>query len=506
MQALIARNVRTVPGSFYGSPKEVWGFRSEPGRGRPEQIADEFLSANAPFLKLESFRTRLKSPRIIESLGAWHVIRQQYHRGLRIHRAYVTVHIGLDRRVFLVKNRAVPEELLEKARDFELSRESAERHALRTLRKPRNGVVVLGVERLWFPQKKTIRPAFRVRLHRQSPRREWIIHVDARTGDILSKYDNLAFSPAFGRVFDPNPVVALGDWRPLLNKKKAVQPPAAAYATVALAGLAAVRRLNGVRVTTASTPGRVSSTTRRFLFAAHQPGFEEVMTYFHIDRAIRYLESLGFSGRRALFRAPLKVNARGTRDDNSWYSPGMKSLTFGTGGVDDAEDAEIILHEFGHALQDAICPDFGQSVQAAAMGEGFGDYFAGSFFAAKKSPRYRPTLMTWDAIAEGDPGDDPPCLRRLDEPLTYESFDFSDSADEHENGKIWSATLWDIWNALGRDIADRVVIESHFQLDGFTTFARGARAILDADRNLFEGRHTSRLRQIFASRGIGPVQ
>ena len=90
--------------------------------------------------------------------------------------------------------------------------------------------------------------------------------------------------------------------------------------------------------------------------------------------------------------------------------------------------------------------------------------------------------------------------------MTFESFDGSDSADEHENGQIWSATLWDIWNALGREVADKIIIESHFQLDGFTTFARGARAILDADRNLYGSRHAPRLRQIFAARGIGPVQ
>jgi hypothetical protein len=107
-----------------------------------------------------------------------------------------------------------------------------------------------------------------------------------------------------------------------------------------------------------------------------------------VDRAIRYLESLGFKGRSAIFRAPLRIRANGTRQDNSWYSPGLRQLTFGSGGVDDAEDAETILHEFGHALQDAITPDFGQSEEAAAMGEGFGDYFAASFFSETKSPRY----------------------------------------------------------------------------------------------------------------------
>jgi hypothetical protein len=197
------------------------------------------------------------------------------------------------------------------------------------------------------------------------------------------------------------------------------------------------------------------------------------------------------------------VNARGTRDDNSWYSPGERTLTFGTGDIDDAEDGETVLHEFGHALQDAICPDFGQTQEAAAMGEGFGDYLAASFFAAKKPDAYRDTVMSWDG-ARGD--GIPPGVRRLDCALTYESFDHGANADEHDNGQIWSATLWDIWNALTRRVADRIIIDSHFQLDGFTSFARGARAILDADRNLHGGRHAARLRRIFRRRGIGPVE
>jgi hypothetical protein len=226
-------------------------------------------------------------------------------------------------------------------------------------------------------------------------------------------------------------------------------------------------------------------------------------SYYHVNEAIAYLETLGYRGARRLFRRPLEVNARGTRDDNSWYSPGERSLTFGTGDVDDAEDGETVLHEFGHALQDAICPDFGQSPEAAAMGEGFGDYFAASFFAKRKPRRYRDVVMAWDgARGEGEP----PCVRRLDSLLTYESFDHGPRADEHDNGQIWSAILWQIWKAVGRRLADRIIIDSHFQLDGFTTFARGARAILDADRHLHRGRHEAILKRIFRRRGIGPVE
>jgi hypothetical protein len=241
------------------------------------------------------------------------------------------------------------------------------------------------------------------------------------------------------------------------------------------------------------------------MFLAHQRGFEEAMVYYHVDQALRYLEHLGFRGRRAVFAAPVRANVNGSYDDNSWYSPWDRLLTFGTGAIDDAEDAETILHELGHAIQDAICPDFGQSIEAAAMGEGFGDYFAASFFESRKPPRYRAAVMTWDGLMAGlEEGADPPCLRRVDSNLTYADFDHRDSADEHLNGLIWSATLWDIRKALGRETADRLILESHFQQDGFTTFARGARAILDADRNLEKGRHVATLKRIFRRRRIDP--
>lgn len=83
--------------------------------------------------------------------------------------------------------------------------------------------------------------------------------------------------------------------------------------------------------------------------------------------------------------------------------------------------------------------------------------------------------------------------------------DFDEKGDEHDNGEIWSATLWDVRKELGHEAADRVIVESHFQQDGFTTFARGARAILDADRNLESGRHIPALKRIFRRRRIEPL-
>lgn len=506
MKPLAAKSYRTLPGVFYGTPKEIFGFLAPRGRGRPERIARDFLAANAGVFALAPRARGLVLRRVIRSLGATHVIFSQQHGGHPVHRAYVTVHIGRDGRAYLAKNRAMPKHLLPEPEKPKRSAKQACARALRAIRATAKTTRVVGaVETTWFPRREKLVLAHKVRLHRAKPREEWIVYLNAKTGAVLSRIDNLSLAATTGRarVFDPNPVAALGGHAHVLTAsgRPKRRHPDCAYRVVAIGGLAGNGRLDGARVTTRLTESRVKSTSHTFVYDAHQPGFDEANVYFHLDRTIRRLEAMGYRGSRAIFRAPLEVDAHGTREDNSWYSPGLRQLTFGTGGVDDAEDGETILHEFGHALQDAIIPDFGQSPQAAAIGESFGDYWAASSFHDLKPARYRTSVMCWDSVQNDEY--DPPCLRRVDSELTFESFD--PEGDEHDNGVIWSATLWDVRRAIGAERADRIIVESHFQLDGFTTFARAARAILDANRNLYASRDRAKLRRVFQERGIGPL-
>ena len=68
-------------------------------------------------------------------------------------------------------------------------------------------------------------------------------------------------------------------------------------------------------------------------------------------------------------------------------------MRFGKGGVDDAEDAEVILHELGHQIHFSASPTFFSSVEAGGISEGFGDYWAATVveWAAKRASRPRAT-------------------------------------------------------------------------------------------------------------------
>ena len=504
MLTLKVGNHKEIPAEFYGSPKEIWGFHVPRARGKPVAVGRRFIADNQELFKHDGIHDGFVHRKTLESLGASHVIFEQHHLGVRIHRAYITVHIGPEGRVYMAKNRATPANLLPNVSRFVITTAAARRTARGALSR-RSGSLraVRDVEQLWYPRGKKLRPAYKFRFFCESPPGDWIVYVDAEKNTCLEKLDNLALRQRLATVFDPNPVVALGTgWKVLLDDDGELRPPpVTTLRVVELTGLDRSGFLDGRRVTTSPTPSRVRRSDGRFQCPPSDPAFAECMAYFHVSRAMDYLEDLGFKGaRRVRFKLPLGVNVRATSEDNSFYDPGLKQLQFGTGGAVDSHDAEVILHEFGHALQDAIVPDFGQRREGWAIGEGFGDYFAASFFAHLKHPDHRTRIMGWDGLPDSDA--DPPFFRRVDSRKTRNAFD--KKGDEHDNGEIWSAVLWDIHEALGREIADTIIIESHFQLDGFADFARAVRAILDADRNVYKGEHLDRLRRIFRRRRFVP--
>src|SRR5882724_4858616 len=178
MRKLGAKSFKSIPGKYYGTPKELWGFRSDRGDGSPPAIALTFLEANHETLGITEALARLDVRRVIHGLGADHVILQQLWRRRRIHRGYVTVHIGRDRRVYLVKSRAVPDDVLREAEEPRIAAGRAVRAALAGVRRGHGRVRVVGKpELLWYPAKRLLHPAWRVRIHRTEPRAEILTYV-----------------------------------------------------------------------------------------------------------------------------------------------------------------------------------------------------------------------------------------------------------------------------------------------------------------------------------------
>jgi len=306
--------------------------------------------------------------------------------------------------------------------------------------------------------------------------------VDAGSGKVIARTDLRRYQTGQGRVFDPSPVVTLRD-ESLTDQKdadyEALQP---AYRLVTLTDLDDSGFLRGDYADIGGTGKRAQSPTRQFLFDRSDYRFEQTMAYYDITQAQRYIQSLGFSD---INNEPQDVHINQYGGDNSFYDPKKDLITLGKGGVDDAEDAEVIWHELGHAIQDSQVPGFGEGHDAGSIGEGFGDYWAATMSEPVSGGFDVPCIADWDSISYTS--EIPHCLRRTDLDLTMADQD----GRIHHDGQIWSRALWDMHMALGRARADTIILEAQFFFTPDTSFANAARDTMFAARLLF-GRTVAR--------------
>jgi Zn-dependent metalloprotease len=315
--------------------------------------------------------------------------------------------------------------------------------------------------------------------------------VDAATGALV-RVDHLVKNvDGSGQVFAPNPVVALQD-ESLTDHNDAdfpgIQP---AYKTKTLTHLGSSGRLRGAFAyivnATANEP------TFQFIYNRRDDRFEEVQSYYSITSAQEYIQSLGFND---VNNEPQDLKPNGITIDNSFYDPATDMITYGSGGVDDAEDDEVIWHEYGHAIQDAQVPGFGSTTEAGSIGEGFGDYWGVTMAEPNGQGFDDPCVADWDATSY-DPTV-PHCLRRTDENLTIDDI----NGEVHHDGQIWSRALWDIHQRLGRETTDTIILESQFLFAPNTTFKAAAIKTITTARTLFGQNAAKVCRRAFHARKI----
>jgi hypothetical protein len=311
-------------------------------------------------------------------------------------------------------------------------------------------------------------------------------------------------STGVGSVFVPNPVQSLGD-QSLTDQKDADSAvPAGAYHEVTLTNLDGSGFLRGDYAAVVSETGNPAySPTNTFRYTRHQDEFEQVMAYYWITESQKYIQSLGFGvTRRAINNQPQRVRINQWGLDNSFATDHPKNeLRFGKGGVDDAEDAEVVLHEYGHAIHFAQNFSF-DSEQAGAISEGFADYWAvtvGDVVARAVGVPARaplPCVADWDSVSYTSTV--PHCLRRVDLDLRYPA-DLNGGV--HHDGQIWSRALWDIRQALGNVRADTIILQGSFDFPG-TTMPELANRTVAAAQQLYGSAAARAVTRAFADRGI----
>jgi zinc metalloprotease ZmpB len=285
----------------------------------------------------------------------------------------------------------------------------------------------------------------------RAPAGSWRILVDAMTGRLIQAIDLAQYLTGSGRVFDPNPVVTTGN---------ATLAPSTPSATLdAMTNAVVMDHLNPpdgsgnlhldgsfvqMEEIEAPTFAEPTSSLGDFIVSTGNRSFLDGMCYFHLDRFQNYIQTvLGLSN---VANFPIGVDPQGVNgDDNSHYLPGTKKITFGEGGgVPDAQDAMVILHEYGHAIQDNVNPGFDNP--QSGLGEGFGDFLAAVFYDDKHAnpAATRGWMMSWDA--RGGWGG-----RRYDRAYNFDDPQYTTQLDNHLTGELWCSVMFELYRKLGGD-------------------------------------------------------
>lgn len=518
--------------------------------------AQEVLRQNAARFGLPASLHNLVQTRVQQSLTGKHTTYQQMLRGLPVDRAEIIVSIGHDGKLHKIFNETrhisaavdanAVNQLYNRA---QISEEQALDKGWANMKVQHPLVAVPRSALVWVSTKDGVQLARKVMIEAQMPTGGFVQYLNAHDGSLIESYSLSlprtgksgersiaaranapgqalerksataavkAMAPSAapqgvvtaaasgingsGLVFDPNP-------RTTLNTDTLVDTSAAsafdaAYFNRPLLDLtvtSGVYKLTGpyVNIKNIESPATAPSTTTNGIWSAKRGNnaFDDANVYFQLDQNQRYIQSMGFTGTKSIINRPLDVDTDGVNgDDNSHYSGGTTDyLAFGHGCVNDSEDSDVILHEYGHAIHRNINSGWSGG-DTGAMGEGFGDYWAGSYkYSTPNGKTFHPEwAFTWDGHSSCWGGR---LLNRTNawynSAKTYGAHvSVTENGVTFQSDELWSAPLFESMKALlaaGKPRAniDKIILEAHFGLGSNIKMPAMATAIVNAAKNLF---------------------
>lgn len=243
-----------------------------------------------------------------------------------------------------------------------------------------------------------------------------------------------------------------------------------------------------------SAPSVQPITTSQGFFnnTRSESGFEDLNVLYHITIYQKYMRSLGFFN-LVDYAIPVDAHAL-SGQDNSMFSSSTNPprLFFGEGGVDDAEDADVVVHEYGHAISFSAAPGSNVGFERTAIDEGFGDYLATSYSRSIVGFNWF-KMFSWDGHNEFWNG------RNAASSKVYDA-DMNSSI--HSNGEIWNSALMEIFDQMGRDSTDRLVLQSMYSYSANIGFQTVASFLLQADTLLYGGKNFCNIYPILLARGL----
>ena len=234
-----------------------------------------------------------------------------------------------------------------------------------------------------------------------------------------------------------------------------------------------------------------TSVTPQFYFNRSDEGFEYANAYFHLSLFRQYVHDLGFN----CADNPVEVDAHyGTSDQSFFSAASPPRLQFGDGGVDDAEDADVLIHEYGHCLSFYANNSSNYGNERNAIDESFCDYLAASY-SRKFSSFQSDWVFNWD-------GHNPFWNGRVMNSSKKSPAD--KTGNIYNDAQILSSGIWGAVQEIGLQTLDSIVLEGIYAMGPNLTLEQAAEIFILADSGLFQGANFCALYRSFFARGLMP--
>jgi extracellular elastinolytic metalloproteinase len=167
---------------------------------------------------------------------------------------------------------------------------------------------------------------------------------------------------------------------------------------------------------------------------------------------------------------------------------------------DSSQDGDVVFHEYGHGVSNRLVGGGTTTclggTQAGAMGEGWSDYWAITFYNDGRVGEYV-TNNTTNGIRRA-------AYTVPANPVHNSYADLGVGGFEvHRDGEVWAATLWDLRTQLGAAVSDRLVLEGMKFTPCSPSFLNARDGILQADQSINGGANRCAIWTVFARHGMG---
>jgi PKD repeat protein len=476
----------------------------------PIEMASQYLRENAELLGFDKNLKDIKYLSTYEAQSGYRVRFAQTVGGREVYKSTITISINWANRVTFVSNgyKAIPDDaVIPGVTQSDQSALSAAKSYLGV-----NGTPAIeNVESIFYASNSIYIPAYKVEIYSpENGSESWELLVNASSGEIFRVEDTNCYHP--GYAFDPDPITKnlTSYGRPGYGNNGGADNDSlhASLVDVTFDSLTfsggnyyLINEKAEVVDFDAPSTGLYEQASDTFQYSRDHESFEAVNIFLHVNQVMSYLrDTLQVNAWPHQYPTGLKFDPDGFNGAaNAFYSGFGGFIAFGKpiSAVDAGEDHAIVLHEIGHGIHDWVTN--GNLSQVDGLSEGCADYWAQSY--TRSLGIYEPDHAHYDYF--GRWGIQPfqsgqSFMRRTDFPGHYPE---SLGGSVHYNGQLWSSSLMSIYDIIGKEICDRLLLDGLSRTSGNTGQVEAALAFIASDIDLYNGDHLTDIINVFNDRG-----